>query len=402
MGAVTGRRPAFSVRRGRDGVWEARAYLGRDPVTGRASRPYRRLPQATDEAQALEYARAWAETLSGGPGHRRLDEMLADYLSSLPSIGYAPQTVAAYGSALRNQVAPTIGSLYADEVEPWEVSTAWRLLMAGHHGRDAVGVPSVLKAHALLSSAYRQWVREGIVSTNPMPAVTRPRSPLTDAAALGESDFASLSSSLSSAMTDGADPWERCVATVAYLALATGARDGELCALDRSSWRRLTHELHVGHTMEERPRLARKATTKRGRKRNVALDSGTEAELARHVSWEDGLLGGMSGSAPLVTPDGSFMRPSRVSRAFTRLARSLGLPDGTTMHRLRHTHATMLLYRGVPVETIRERLGHADAATTLRLYAHALEGADRAAAAAWDGVRGELARVCHTSATRDG
>lgn len=81
-----------------------------------------------------------------------------------------------------------------------------------------------------------------------------------------------------------------------------------------------------------------------------------------------------------MTRDGSWMRPSAQSAAFSRLARSLGLPAGTTMHTLRHTHATMLLYSGVPVETIRQRLGHADVATTLRLYAHALEGADRAAA----------------------
>lgn len=45
------------------------------------------------------------------------------------------------------------------------------------------------------------------------------------------------------------------------------------------------------------------------------------------------------------------------------------------------------------METIRQRLGHADVATTLRLYAHAMEGADRAAADAWEGVRGGLAGV---------
>ena len=67
------------------------------------------------------------------------------------------------------------------------------------------------------------------------------------------------------------------------------------------------------------------------------------------------------------------------------------------MHTLRHTHASMLLYRGVPDETIRARLGHSEVTTTLSLYAHLLEGADRAAANAWEGVAGDVVgvpRVC--------
>jgi len=95
----------------------------------------------------------------------------------------------------------------------------------------------------------------------------------------------------------------------------------------------------------------------------------------------------------MVTVDGSFVRPSAQSRRFTALARSLGLPAGTTMHTLRHTHASMLLYRGVPVETIRARLGHSEVTTTLSLYAHLLEGADRAAANAWEGVAGDVSGV---------
>ena len=114
---------------------------------------------------------------------------------------------------------------------------------------------------------------------------------------------------------------------------------------------------------------------------------GGEGRLAWLMAREAEELGGLPEDAPLVTRDGSWMRPSAQSAAFSRLARSLGLPAGTTMHTLRHTHATMLLYSGVPVETIRQRLGHADVATTLRLYAHALEGADRAAAEAWEGGR---------------
>lgn len=363
--------PAFSVRRGRGGVWEARAYMGRDPVTGRALRPYRRLPEASSEEEALEYARAWAEGLAPGTAAgRRLDEMLAEYVDGLAAYGRAAQTVETYRSTIRHQVAPTIGSVPVGELEAWEVSTAYRMLMAGRSGARPVGTSTVLKMHSLLSGAYEQWSREGLVSRDPMPSVTKPRRPMGSARSMGEGSFSALSAALAEAMAKGGAD-ERACAAAAYVALSTGMRDGEVCALARSSLRRLTHELNVHATMTERPRLERKPMAKSSAGcRNVAIDPECEGRLA----W-------------LMARDGSWMRPSAQSAAFSRLARSLGLPAGTTMHTLRHTHATMLLYSGVPVETIRQRLGHADVATTLRLYAHALEGADRAAAEAWEGVR---------------
>ena len=45
-------------------------------------------------------------------------------------------------------------------------------------------------------------------------------------------------------------------------------------------------------------------------------------------------------------------------------------------HDIRHTHATLLLYKGVDVKTISERLGHADIQTTLDIYADVLKELD--------------------------
>ena len=42
------------------------------------------------------------------------------------------------------------------------------------------------------------------------------------------------------------------------------------------------------------------------------------------------------------------------------------------LHSLRHVHATTLLLAGVPVHVVAARLGHADPAITLRVYAHVL------------------------------
>ncbi|GAA4605503.1 hypothetical protein GCM10023195_19180 [Actinoallomurus liliacearum] len=50
------------------------------------------------------------------------------------------------------------------------------------------------------------------------------------------------------------------------------------------------------------------------------------------------------------------------------------------LHDLRHIHATTLLLAGVPVHVVTARLGHADPAITLRVYAHVVRSAETAAA----------------------
>jgi Phage integrase family len=68
--------------------------------------------------------------------------------------------------------------------------------------------------------------------------------------------------------------------------------------------------------------------------------------------------------------------------------------DGIRLHDLRHFQATMLLRSGVPVKNVSRRIGHRDAATTLNVYAHALEDVDREAA---DAVGGLLRSPARTS-----
>jgi integrase len=50
------------------------------------------------------------------------------------------------------------------------------------------------------------------------------------------------------------------------------------------------------------------------------------------------------------------------------------------LHHLRHIHATTLLLAGVPAHVVAARLGHADPAITLRVYAHVIRIAEAAAA----------------------
>ena len=69
------------------------------------------------------------------------------------------------------------------------------------------------------------------------------------------------------------------------------------------------------------------------------------------------------------------MKPHRLSQ----LATEMELPY-VNVRNLRHAHATLLLAQGENLKLISRRLGHADEATTLRVYAHLLPGTDEEAA----------------------
>ncbi|QKS71946.1 tyrosine-type recombinase/integrase [Paenalkalicoccus suaedae] len=58
-----------------------------------------------------------------------------------------------------------------------------------------------------------------------------------------------------------------------------------------------------------------------------------------------------------------------VNKELKKLLQELKLSH-ITIHGLRHTHASILLYKGVSIYYVSERLGHGDIETTLNTYAH--------------------------------
>ena len=84
-------------------------------------------------------------------------------------------------------------------------------------------------------------------------------------------------------------------------------------------------------------------------------------------------------------PDGNYHEPDLVSQVIVRRMRWAGI-TGASFHTLRHTHASNLLSRGVPLPAVSARLGHADANVTARVYSHALPADDQRAADVWDSI----------------
>ena len=126
----------------------------------------------------------------------------------------------------------------------------------------------------------------------------------------------------------------------------------------------------------------------------MALDPVAIALLEQHRSSAAQWIGQADGElsadsfvfSPYVEATKPF-RPDNVTSFFIRVRNEAGAPT-VRLHDLWHFTATQLIGAGVDVRTVAGRLDHSDPSVTLRVYSHALEERDRAAAAVMGSILG--------------
>lgn len=66
---------------------------------------------------------------------------------------------------------------------------------------------------------------------------------------------------------------------------------------------------------------------------------------------------------------GNILYQEAISKQFKKLIRKSNLSDKIHFHTLRHSFASLLVQKGVPLYVVKELLGHEDLATT-QIYSH--------------------------------
>jgi integrase len=136
-----------------------------------------------------------------------------------------------------------------------------------------------------------------------------------------------------------------------YLVAITGARFSEI---NKMTWDDLnygTHSIIVPGTKSE--------TAYRVVEVDKEILIKVKSKLINHPRRVDGKVFNISYKA--------------ASNALERSREKLGIESYRTIHALRHTHCSYLLSKGVAIEYISKRLGHASIGITLNTYSHLLE-----------------------------
>jgi integrase len=132
--------------------------------------------------------------------------------------------------------------------------------------------------------------------------------------------------------------------------------------------------------------------TKTHHSRIVEVPQSVLDELRTHLSQLS--AGGGPDALIFTTPSGDPVRLSNWRhRVWQPVADELGFPSWATPYVLRHTAASLMAQRGVPVSAAAASLGH-DPAIFLRTYAHLYPGDLRSVANTMDGARSEAIARC--------
>lgn len=155
------------------------------------------------------------------------------------------------------------------------------------------------------------------------------------------------------------------------LALLTGLRIGELCALCWENISLKENTIQVTSTMQRLRDLDadQKAKTKivigspksETSARTIPI-SDTAAELCRKMNPK-------SPAAFVLTGTSHYMEPRTLQYRMERYTKSCGL-EGVHFHTLRHTFATRCVEVGFEIKSLSEILGHANTTITLDRYVH--------------------------------
>ena len=272
-----------------------------------------------------------------------------------------------------------------DEITSLHCTREWNRLRdsGGHHRKTKEARPlsakSVQNIRGFVSSAYAWAIGEGLVKVNPVTASKSPRGVKRPAVAFSPAHQRLL--------VDGSTHW--LLPDILEFDGGVGVRRGELLALrwsdilgDEARFLRSLSQANGVLTFKE-------VKTPAGN-RTLTIPASGMVVLARirKRQAEFRIQFGPSYRTDLdlvfCSPDGSPLMPDSISAAVSALCRRLKLPKGSSLHTLRHTHASELLADGVELPTVSARLGHSSPQVTAKLYAHILGGRDREAARRWD------------------
>ena len=306
----------------------------------------------------------------------------------------APKTMERYGElgcyAIRQNVViagkpHAFGDVPLDKFGPMQMELMINALL-DHGGQKTKDCPhgrplapkSVRHIACVVHGCFEKAVKWELISRNPMDGVELPKLKKSRPKVVEKGGVGKL---LERARTTRLYP-------LILLGLATGARRGELLALQWPDVNFETGILDVTKSLEQTKAGLRVKCTKSDKPRRFMVPVAALEALVEHRTEQDRdkfLFGTDYEDNQLVfcRPEGGYYSPDRVGARIVELMRKAGL-EGVSLHSLRHTHASELISAGVPITVVSERLGHANAHVTLSIYAHALKADELAAAKIWN------------------
>ncbi|MGI6535332.1 MAG: site-specific integrase [Eggerthellaceae bacterium] len=212
--------------------------------------------------------------------------------------------------------------------------------------------------HHLLKGAILDAVDDGLIARDPTrKVIIKGKTPRAKKPKyLNQFDLHKLLSCLNL----GTEPsWDWLILLIAK----TGLRFSEAVALTPSDFEFHRQQLSVNKTWNYKDGGGFEPTKNRTSVRKVQMDWQLVVQFSE-------LVKGLPPDKPIFARGKVYN--STANGVLARRCRSAGVPV-ITIHGLRHTHASLLLFAGVSIASVARRLGHASINTTQKTYLHIIQ-----------------------------
>lgn len=334
-----------NIYKRKDGRWEAR-YL--KEITADGKKKYGSVyAKSYAEVKAKQQQCLLHPTISiGNCMNLTVSMLMTEYLNSIKN-HVKPNTYQKYESISKKHISQQIGSILVRLVSNYTIQNFTKQLLDRN-----LSVKTVNDIFIVLNLAFRYAEEEYEIR---VPKIRYLREEKKKTRVLTVEEQKKLTAQLHTDM----DIYKFGV----LLALYTGIRLGELCALQ---WCDITEEyIEINKTMMRVKNINGKT--------EVCIGSPKSESSKRCIPTPQGLLPLInqfrSSGYILSTDKLEFTEPRLLQMKFEKIIISADL-DKTNFHALRHTFATRCIEAGVDVKTLSEMLGHSDVKTTLNRYVH--------------------------------
>ncbi len=364
-----------SIRYRADGRWEGRITIGYDD----AGRPVRELIYGSSQEECFrkldeERKRRNEDKATGTPTVVEITlDKLAEFWLTSTKHSISDRTYYRYQVDL-SYCLPYVGKLATLQIRPHHVTQMYQDGLAA-----GLSAYQIFKGGKVLRRLLAYGLRFRYCSENVAEMIPLPKYEKKDIHPLSRQQVRSL---FDSTQQDR-------LHALYVLAVDSGARQGELFALEWTDWFPDSRELSITKAVSDcKGKLTVKELTTSASRRRLVVSAQTTAALTLHRIKM--LAEAKYHTSPLIFPDvdGGWLRTSNFHRDHWQPAlRRAALPK-IRFHDLRHTCATLLLQAGDNLKALAQRLGHANGDMVLRTYGQVVPSLRSESARLMEGVLG--------------
>lgn len=347
-----------NIHKRKDGRWEGRY---RDAFNSNGTMHYISVygKTYTECKNKLEACRKNKTSFSQKGNVKTFGNILEEWLEH-NKIHLKGSTINKYSYLITTHISPELGNIKIADISSSKINLFLdnKLKNGRKDGRGGLS-PSYVKTLAIIiESALDFAIEEGVYNT-PKNSINKPRSQKKDITFLSSEDIKKIENI--------SDDKKDLVWLGIYLALHTGMRIGEICALSWSDIDFKEKVIHINHTLTRVLDI--------GNKTKVIIDSPKTESSRRDIpicSMLDTFLFDeytRRKSDFVVSENHTFVDTRTFEYRYKRFLEKNDI-QVINFHSLRHTFATRCVQAGVDIKSLSEILGHANVSMTLNTYVH--------------------------------